>query len=137
MQCCISNYGCSKSNFQRKILHQELSFEFFQQRRWYRKLCCLFKIMKNQSPRNLFQLVPSPNTRCFSRNSENISHLWTKHDFFKNYFLPSTIKEWTNLDPQIRKSKRISIFKTNILKLIRSKPNNVYLKYPNLMRTLI
>ena len=121
----------------REKLYQELGFESLQQRRWYRKLCCLFKIINNQSPRYLFQLVPSPNTRYFSRNSENISQLWTKHHFFKNYFLPLTIKDWNNLDPQIRKSKRISIFKSNILKFIRSEPNNVYRKYPNLMHTLI
>ena len=30
------------------------------------------------------------------------------------------------MDPQIRKSKSISIFKSNILKFIRPKPNNVY-----------
>ena len=33
---------------------------------------------------------------------------------------------WNNLNPQIRKSKSISIFKSNILKFILSKPNNVY-----------
>ena len=88
----------------REKLYQELGFESLQQRRWYRKLCCLFKIINNQSPRYLFQLVPSPNTRYFSRNSENIPQLRTKHDFFKNSFFPSTIKEWDNLDPQIRKS---------------------------------
>ena len=49
----------------REKLYQELGFESLQQRRWYRKLCCLFKIMKSQSPSYLFQLVPS-------RNSENI-----------------------------------------------------------------
>ena len=36
------------------------------------------------------------------------------------------MKEWNNLDPHIRKSKSISIFKSNILKFIRPKPNNVY-----------
>ena len=110
----------------REKLYQELGFESLQQRRWYRKLCCLFKIIKNQSPSYLFQLVPSPNIRYFSRNSENIPQLRTKHDFFKNSFFPSTIKEWNNLDPHIKKSKSISIFKSNILKFIRPKPNNVY-----------
>ena len=110
----------------REKLYQELRFESLQQSRWYRKLCCLFKIINNQSPRYLFQLVPSPNTRYFSRNSENIPQLRTKHDFFKNSFFPSTIKEWNNLDPEIRKSKSISIFKSIILKFIRPKPNNVY-----------
>ena len=72
----------------REKLYQELGFESHQQRRWYRKLCSLFKIIKNQSPSYLFQLVPSPNFRYFSRNSENISQLRTKHDFFKNSFFP-------------------------------------------------
>ena len=109
----------------REKLYQELGFESLPQRRWYRKLCCLFKIIKNQSPSYLFQLVPSPNIRYFSRNSENIRQLRTKQDFFKNSFFPSTIKEWNNLDPHIKKSKSISIFKSNILKFIRRKPNNV------------
>ena len=86
----------------------------------------IVKIINNQSLRYLFQLVALPNTRYFSRNSENIPQLRTKHDFFKNSFFPSTITEWNNLDPEIRKSKSISIFKSNILKFIRPKPNNVY-----------
>ena len=67
----------------------------------------------------LFQLLLSPNHRYFSRNLENFLQLWTKHGFFKNWLFPSTTKEWNTLDPQIRKSKYISIFKSNILKFIR------------------
>ena len=59
----------------REKLYQELGFESLQQRRWYRILCCLFKIIDNQSPSYLFQLVPSPYTRYFPRNSENIPQL--------------------------------------------------------------
>ena len=55
----------------REKLYQELGLESLQQRRWYRKLCCVFKIINNQSLSYLFQLVPSPNTR-YSLNSENI-----------------------------------------------------------------
>ena len=68
--------------------YQELAFEYFQQRRWYRKLCCLFKKINNQSLSYLFQLVPSLNTRYFAQNSEHIPQLRTKHDFFKNSFFP-------------------------------------------------
>ena len=123
MQCWISNFGCSKRNVQRKTLAR---VESLQQRLWYRKLYCLFKIINNQSPWYLFKLFPSPNTRYFSRNSENIPQLRKKGDFSKNSFFSLTIKEWNNMDPQIRKSKSISIFKSNILKFIRPKPNNVY-----------
>ena len=38
----------------REKLYQELGFESLQQRRSYRKLCCLFKITNNRSPRYLF-----------------------------------------------------------------------------------
>ena len=103
-----------------------LGFESLQQRPWYRKLCCLFKIINNQSPRYLFQLVPSPSTRYFSWNSENIPQLRTKHDFLVNSFFHLTIKKWNELDLQIRKSKSINIFKSNILKFIPPEPNNVY-----------
>ena len=65
----------------REKLYQELGFESLQQRRWYRQLCCLFKIINNKSPIYIFQPVPSPNTRYFSLNSEKISQLRAKHDF--------------------------------------------------------
>ena len=66
----------------REKLYQELGFESLQQRRWYRKLCCLFKTINNQSPSFLFPLVPSPNTRYFARNSENIPQLRAKYELF-------------------------------------------------------
>ena len=69
----------------REKLYQELGFESLQQRHWYRKRCCLFKIINRHWPRYLFQLVPSPNTKYFSRNSENIRQLWKKQNFFKNF----------------------------------------------------
>ena len=34
----------------REKLYQELGFESLQQRRWFGKLCCLFRIIKNQPP---------------------------------------------------------------------------------------
>ena len=43
----------------REKLYQELSLESLQQRRWYRKLCLFFKIIKNQSPKYLFELIPT------------------------------------------------------------------------------
>ena len=117
----IRTRHCAVRGSSREKLYQELGFESIQQRSWYRKLCCLFKIIKNQSLSYLFQLVPSPNIRYISSNSENISQLRTKHGFFKNSFSPSTIKEWNKKDPHIKKSKSISI-----LKFIRPKPYNVY-----------
>ena len=99
---------------------------FSQQRRCYRKLCCLFKLINKWSPRYLFELVPSPNTSYFAQNSENIPQLCAKHGFLKNFFFPSTNEEWKNLDPETRKFKNISILKSNTAKFIRPKLNNIY-----------
>ena len=37
-------------------LYQELGFESLHQRHWYRKLCCLFKIINNQPPSFKYQI---------------------------------------------------------------------------------
>ena len=54
----------------REKLYQELRFKSLQQRRWYRKLCCLFKIINIQSPSYLFQLAPSLNTRYLHKTQK-------------------------------------------------------------------
>ena len=79
--------GAVRENSGQK-LYEELGFESLQQRHWYRKLCCLFKIINNQSPGYRFQLILSLDTRYFSQNSENIPQFRTKHDFFRNSFSP-------------------------------------------------
>ena len=107
-------------------IYQELGFESLQQRQWYRKLCYLFKIITNRSPSCLFQLVPLSTSRYLTRNSDNVSQVRTKHNFFKNSFFPSTINEWKNLDPDIRNSEVVGFFKIKILKFIWPKPNSIY-----------
>ena len=88
----------------REKLHQDLVFELLQQRLWYRKFCCLFKIINSQSPSYLFGLYASPNTRYFARNSENTTQLRTKHHFYRNSFSPQL---WKSLTIWIQKSENI------------------------------
>ena len=57
--------GAVRGTFREKH-YRELGFESLQQRRWYRKLCCLFKIINRQSPSYLFQLVSSRNNKYFA-----------------------------------------------------------------------
>ena len=56
----------------------------------------------------------------------NIPLIKTKHNFFKNYFFPSAIIKWNNLDPNLRNSKSISVFKEKILNFIRPSPNSFF-----------
>ena len=82
-------------------LFEELGLESLQHRRWYRKLCCFYKILKDQSPKYLFNIIPKLNRPYPTRNANNIPHFKVKHSFFKNTFFPSVIIEWNKLDPEI------------------------------------
>ena len=44
----------------REKLYQELGLELLKSRRWYRRLCCMYKIMK-KSPHYLTNLIPKSN----------------------------------------------------------------------------
>ena len=59
-------------------------------------------------------------------NAESIPLFNIKHNFDKNYFFPSSIIEWNNLDAKLRNSENFDNFKNNILKFIRPKPNSFF-----------
>ena len=106
-------------------LYNELGLESLQNRRWYRKLSFLYKVIANQSPSYLFNMIPRKNTSRQTRGSDNVPLLGTKHNFFQNSYFPAAIIEWNRLDIDIRKSDSISIFKKRILSFIRPLPNKV------------
>lgn len=61
--------------------YQKLNLETLRQRRWYMKLCYMFKLLRNQSLRYLFKILPTEN-RCYClRNSGNLPTLKLKHNF--------------------------------------------------------
>ena len=107
----------------REKLYQELGLESLQLRRWYRKLCCFYKIYNKQAPGYLTELIPTRNEAYQTRHLANIPSLSFKHNFFKNTFFPSTILEWNKLDPSLRNSASYNVFKNSILKFIRPSPN--------------
>ena len=105
-------------------LYNELGLESLQNRRWYRKLSFLYKVIPNQSP-YLFKMMLKKNMSRSTRGSDNIPLLDTKHNIFQNSYFPSSIKEWNRLDIEIWKSDSISIFKKHILSFVRPLPNKV------------
>ena len=112
--------GTSKEN-----IYQELGLESLRDRRWCGKFCLFYKILENENPKYLFNLISTRRLLYSTRNIRNIPLLNTKHKFFKNSFFPSTIIEWNNLDPNLRKSENFSLFKSNILKFILPSPGSV------------
>ena len=84
----------------REKLYQELGLESLRKRRWYRKLCSFFQISKDL--RLIFSkyflalakvIIPELKV-TFPTSVLNI--------FFLEFFFPSTVIEWNNLDLKIR-----------------------------------
>ena len=97
-------------------LYLELGLKSLQLRRWYRKLCIFYKIIKNKSPACFFNLIPARNMHDSLRNSD-ISRFNTKHNFFKYFFLfPTTIIKWNKLNVGLRKCDNFDVFKKEIIK---------------------
>ena len=58
-----------------ETLYQELGIQYLRSRRWFRKLCLFYKIIKSKSPPYLFDLIPSSSRLHTTRNSDNIRPL--------------------------------------------------------------
>ena len=71
-------------------------------------------------------LIPQSNCGYKTRNAHNISHIIMKHLLFKNPYFPSTIIELNKLDSNIWSLETLNIFKSEILKSIRSTANSIY-----------
>ena len=106
--------------------YQKLGLKSLQQRRWYRKLCTFFKIIKEKYPDYVLNIIPKNNSNHRTRNSYNIPQLNIKHNFFKNSIFPSVIAEWNKLDSDIRNLNSLSLFKSRILKFMQPNPNSIF-----------
>ena len=107
----------------KKKLYQELGLETLQHGRWYRKLCCFYKILKSKSPKYLYSVIPIHNMSSRRSQCNKIPAIYVKNDFFENTFFPSTIIEWNKLDWKIKNSESIETLKKRILSFIRPSPD--------------
>ena len=107
-------------------LYDELGLETLEKRRWYRKLCCFFKIFRYKCPKYLFNIIPTSVSTYNTRNTNNIPLFKVKHNFFRNSFFPSAVIEWNKLDLNIRNSESLNIFKKTLLNFIRPSGSTVF-----------
>ena len=90
-------------------IYQELGLESLRARRWYKRLSCMFRIVKEEAPNYLINLIPKIQQITRTRiNRTPTFHCRT--DCFKNSFFPSTLNDWYKLDETIRNSESVSIF---------------------------
>ena len=102
----------------KKKLYQELGFETMKERRWFRRLCCFYKILNNQVPGYLYSLLSPPDRHYNARKYSKIRQIFCRTEAFTNSFLPQTIREWNKLDTSVCQAPSYSAFRKALLDFI-------------------
>ena len=85
----------------------------------------MFKIMKEEAPNYLINLIPKCEQTIRTRNNR-IPVYHCRTESFKHSFFPSNLKDRFSLDGSIRNSEKISTFKNRLLSFIRPVQNNIF-----------
>ena len=75
-----------------EMIVQELGVESLKYRRWFRRLCCMFKIMKNEVPNFLISLIPK-REQTFNTRSKHLLTYNCRTNCFKYSFFPCTLND--------------------------------------------
>ena len=87
-------------------IYQKLGLESLKSRRWYKRLSCVFKIMKEEAPNYLKNFVVKCEANTRTRNNSKLTFN-CRANCFKYSFFRSTLNDWFNLDLDIRNSESI------------------------------
>ena len=75
----------------RDKLNQELGLESLKAIRWYKHLCCMYKIMTEKAPNYLINLISKCDPTIKTRNNSILTFHCT--DCFKYSFFPATLND--------------------------------------------
>ena len=123
-QAALAVTGTWKGTSTNKI-YEELGWESLTDRRWFRRLVQFYKIQNGFTPEYLKIPVP-PRGHIFGTRSDNdLFSIRCRTNPYMNSFYPHTVKIWNEIGPALKQAPSLSIFKSNILKLIRPQKKNV------------
>ena len=76
----------------------ELGLELLKSRKWFRRFCSMFKIMKNQTPKYLNNLIPKRKQNFNTKNKLQMPN--------RGIFFHASFEKWFHLDPTINAFKQ-------------------------------
>ena len=80
----------------------ELGLESLKSRKWFRRFCSIFKIMKNQTPKYLNNLIPKRKQNFNTKNIYIPSYKCRTEEFFFH----ASLEKWFHLDRTINAFKQ-------------------------------
>ena len=95
------------------LVYKELGWEHLEERRKKQRLKIFYKTIHGQTPSYLQEALPAQlgaNNRYVLRNEHNIQQVKARTSTFIDSFVPKTIKDWNNLDNEIKASETIVTF---------------------------
>ena len=111
----------------RQRLYEELGWETLYHRRWYRRLCHFFSLIKSKSPEYLFIEIPQERQLEYNlRNSSAYEQPRARTVRYSNTYFHNTLFEWNLLDKEIQNCTSIAKFKKELLSIIRPVKNSTF-----------
>ena len=111
----------------REKLYAELGWESLNLRRWSRRLVLFYKIVNDMTPEYMRYPIPQLQESTYNlRRPVTIGQICARTESFKSSFYPNCLSEWDELDPEIKFSTSVSVFKKRILSLIGPTCKRVY-----------
>ena len=110
----------------RDKLYKNLGWESLNERRVMRKLCIFYETLDTKFPNYLFSILDNQSNPLISRRTDSLRPIFCDTSSYKLSFFPSTIRDWNNLDMEIKDANSKHIFKKRILNKIRPKKDSYY-----------
>ena len=111
----------------RERLYRELGWEDLYHRRWYRRLCHFYNLIKSRSPNYLFaEIPPERNVSYNLRNMRSYDPNVGRTARYSNTYFQNAPFEWNLLDDDTKNSTSIAVFKRKLLAMIRPNKNSIY-----------
>ena len=111
----------------RESLYNELGWEPLSLRRWSRRLILFYKFVNELTPDYTRDPIPLLNETSYPIRSRSVvGPIRARTEKFKASFYPHCLLEWNKLDPEIRASPTVGIFKKELSSQIRPPANSVY-----------
>ena len=99
-------------------LYDELGWESLNLRQWSRHLILFYKIVNNLTSDYTRHPIPYlQETNYDLRRRTTIGQICARTQGFKSSFYPNCLSEWEKLDPEIRLSSSVNVFKKKLLQL--------------------
>ena len=111
----------------RDKLYEELGWETLQNRRWFRRLIVFYKIMNNLTPKYMVEPVPIHIRHLYGLRPSNVIRPFIcRNDRFEKSFYPDSVKCWNSIGPEFRQIPTLSLFKSQLLNIIRPKKKSIF-----------